>query len=116
MLIHVAAVWTLAVHGVVHYARRVATVEVSRTRQRPTTAGLPYGRKDRIVATQDNDSELLTATSAGGVLNISGYAVRSLADRGRLACIRDSSGRRLYRRADVEQLKRERAARSAGRE
>jgi DNA-binding transcriptional MerR regulator len=65
------------------------------------------------MVTQHNDKDLpLTATAAGAILGISGYGVRSLADRGRLAHTRDSSGRRLYRRSDCEQLKREREARA----
>jgi excisionase family DNA binding protein len=51
----------------------------------------------------------MTPSEAGGVLGLSADMVRVLADQGRLPTLRTVSGRRLFRQADVEQLRRERA-------
>lgn len=55
--------------------------------------------------------QLLSPRDAGRLLGISTYGVIQLDRRGRLRALRDSSGRRLFRRADVVKLLRERAAR-----
>ena len=55
--------------------------------------------------------ELMTPTEAAHVLGLSADAVRSLSDAGRLPTRRTVGGRRLFRRADVEELARERGKR-----
>jgi hypothetical protein len=58
---------------------------------------------------QKNSDVPLTATDAARYLQkrgirIGGYGVAALGRRGRLACTRDSAGRRLYRTEDLERL------------
>jgi DNA-binding transcriptional MerR regulator len=52
---------------------------------------------------------LLAPRDVGKMLNITTSAVVALDRRGRLHALRDSAGRRLFRRSDVERLLRERA-------
>ena len=52
--------------------------------------------------------ELLTPSEAAHVLSLSADTVRSLSDKGILPTLRTMSGRRLFRRADVERLAQER--------
>jgi len=56
---------------------------------------------------------LLSPRDAGKLLDIGTARVIQLAREGQLRELRDSSGRRLFKRADVEQCARERAARRA---
>jgi DNA-binding transcriptional MerR regulator len=51
---------------------------------------------------------LLAPRDAGKLLGITSSAVVKLDERGRLHAIRDSAGRRLFRREDVLRLVRER--------
>jgi excisionase family DNA binding protein len=53
---------------------------------------------------------LMTVGDAGRLLNVSASQVRWLTLQGRLRAIRDSGGRRLYRRQDVERLRDQREA------
>jgi excisionase family DNA binding protein len=57
--------------------------------------------------------ELMTPTEASHVLGLSADAVRALSDNGRLPTLRTVSGRRLFRRADVEELARTRKGRNS---
>jgi hypothetical protein len=59
--------------------------------------------------------DLLAPKDAGALLGITTAGVTRLAESGRLPEIRDSAGRRLFRRADVERLVREREAAAAAR-
>jgi excisionase family DNA binding protein len=52
--------------------------------------------------------ELLTPSEAAHVLNLSSDTVRLLSDKGLLPTLRTMSGRRLFRRNDVERLAEER--------
>lgn len=54
--------------------------------------------------------ELLAPRDAGRRLGITTAGITRLAESGRLPEIRDSAGRRLFRREDVEKLAREREA------
>jgi excisionase family DNA binding protein len=58
-------------------------------------------------ATSPND--LMTPSDAARVLGLSADSVRVLGDTGRLPALRTVSGRRLFRRGDVEHLAAERA-------
>lgn len=60
------------------------------------------------MAKQDPD-ELLTPSDAARVLGLSADSVRALADAGKLPMLRTVSGRRLFRRGDVDQLAADRA-------
>ncbi|HZS39769.1 MAG TPA: helix-turn-helix domain-containing protein [Polyangia bacterium] len=51
----------------------------------------------------------MTPSDAARILGLSPDSVRALSDSGRLATLRTVSGRRLFRRADVERLANERA-------
>jgi len=55
---------------------------------------------------------LLSPKDAGAVLGISTSGVIQMVLRGKLREIRDSSGRRLFKPADVERARQEREARS----
>jgi predicted site-specific integrase-resolvase len=55
-----------------------------------------------------NDDILLAPRDAGRLLGITTAGVIRLAERGRLAELRDSANRRLFRREDVERLVQER--------
>jgi excisionase family DNA binding protein len=59
---------------------------------------------------QDAD-QILTASDAARILGISRDMVRVLARQGLLPATRAANGYHLFRRGDVEQLARERAAR-----
>lgn len=48
--------------------------------------------------------DLLTPTEAGHLLTLSADSVRVLSDKGLLPTLKTASGRRLFRRRDVEQL------------
>jgi excisionase family DNA binding protein len=54
--------------------------------------------------------ELLTVMDAARVLDLAPATVRQLENTGKLPAMRTVSGTRLFRRADVEDLKRRRAA------
>jgi excisionase family DNA binding protein len=58
--------------------------------------------------TPDPD-DLLTPSDAARVLGLSADSVRVLSDTGRLPSMRTISGRRLFRRSDVDRLALERA-------
>jgi excisionase family DNA binding protein len=49
-------------------------------------------------------AELLTVSAVARILNIPESTVRSIEKRGELTARRDSSGRRLFEREDVEAL------------
>ncbi len=51
---------------------------------------------------------LLAPRDAGRLLGVTTSAVIRLDERGKLSALRDSAGRRLFRREDVERLLRER--------
>ncbi len=59
--------------------------------------------------------DYLTTHDAARVLGLTTPRVRQLADTGTLPVIRTASGWRLFARADVERLARQRAARTAAR-
>jgi len=59
--------------------------------------------------TKRDPDELMTPSDAARILGLSPDSVRALSDSGRLATLRTVSGRRLFRRADVERLANERA-------
>jgi excisionase family DNA binding protein len=58
--------------------------------------------------TPDPD-DLMTPSDAARVLGLSADSVRVLSDSGRLPAMRTVSGRRLFRRSDVDRLAAERA-------
>lgn len=58
--------------------------------------------------------QLLTPRDAGRLLNLTTSRVIQLAREGQLPEIRDSGGRRTFRREDVERLAKEREARRSG--
>jgi excisionase family DNA binding protein len=72
------------------------------------TGGNPV---ENAAASDPND--LLTPSDAARVLGLSPDSVRVLSDNGRLAALRTVSGRRLFRRGDVDKLAAERARQSA---
>jgi excisionase family DNA binding protein len=53
-------------------------------------------------------SNILTVSGAAQALEIPEQTVRWLEKRGKLTAVRDSSGRRLFQRSDVERFARER--------
>ena len=55
-----------------------------------------------------NPEDLLTPSEAAHILNLSSDTVRLLSDKGVLPTLRTASGRRLFRRCDVERLAEER--------
>ncbi len=57
------------------------------------------------------DEMLLTPSEAGKILGITSDAVRALNNRGALVALKTMSGRRLFRRSDIEQLAEQRSAR-----
>jgi excisionase family DNA binding protein len=61
----------------------------------------------------NNANDLLTPSDAARVLGLSPDSVRVLSDTGRLPAMRTISGRRLFRRGDVDRLAAERAQQSA---
>jgi excisionase family DNA binding protein len=54
-------------------------------------------------------NDLLTPSDAARVLGLSADSVRVLSDTGRLPAMRTVSGRRLFRRSDVDRLALQRA-------
>ena len=52
--------------------------------------------------------DILTVSEAARALEVAGQTVRQWADTGKLAAQRTASGQRLFRKADVERLRRER--------
>jgi excisionase family DNA binding protein len=60
-------------------------------------------------------NDLLTPSDAARVLGLSADSVRVLSDNGRLPAMRTVSGRRLFRRGDVDRLALQRAQNGAGR-
>jgi excisionase family DNA binding protein len=69
------------------------------------------GQVDNVPVADPND--LLTPSDAARVLGLSPDSVRVLSDSGRLPAMRTVSGRRLFRRGDVDRLAAERAHQSA---
>jgi len=63
--------------------------------------------------TKRDPNELMTPSEAARLLGLSPDSVRAMSDGGRLPTLRTVSGRRLFRRADVEHLVAERARRRA---
>jgi excisionase family DNA binding protein len=63
--------------------------------------------QETVVVTDPND--LLTPSDAARVLGLSPDSVRVLSDSGRLPAMRTVSGRRLFKRGDVDRLAAERA-------
>jgi excisionase family DNA binding protein len=59
-------------------------------------------------------NDLLTPSDAARVLGLSADSVRVLSDNGRLPAMRTVSGRRLFRRGDVDRLALQRAQNGAG--
>jgi excisionase family DNA binding protein len=59
---------------------------------------------------------LLAGTAAAQLLGVSYRTVIRLAQQGKLAYVRDSASRRLYRRSDVEKLARTREVERVNRE
>jgi excisionase family DNA binding protein len=59
--------------------------------------------------TKRDPNELMTPSEAARVLGLSADSVRALSDGGRLPTLKTVSGRRLFRRGDVENLAAERA-------
>jgi excisionase family DNA binding protein len=55
------------------------------------------------------NEDLLTPSDAARVLGLSADSVRVLSDNGRLPAMRTVSGRRLFRRGDVDRLALQRA-------
>jgi excisionase family DNA binding protein len=60
-----------------------------------------------------NPNDLMTPSDAARVLGLSADSVRVLSDSGRLPAMRTVSGRRLFRRGDVDRLAAERAQHTA---
>jgi hypothetical protein len=60
--------------------------------------------------TGEKQTEFLNATGAGQLLGIGAFGVIGLARRGRLPYLKDSGGRKIYRRIDVMKLVEEREA------
>ena len=58
-------------------------------------------------------NDLLTPSDAARVLGLSADSVRVLSDNGRLPAMRTVSGRRLFRRGDVDRLALQRAQNGA---
>ncbi len=61
------------------------------------------------MSTERDPDELLTPSDAARVLGLAPDTVRQLANKGRLKVMKTMTGRRLFRRADVELLAKERA-------
>ena len=59
-------------------------------------------------------NDLLTPSDAARVLGLSADSVRVLSDNGRLPAMRTVSGRRLFRRGDVDRLALQRAQNGNG--
>ncbi|WP_224247442.1 helix-turn-helix domain-containing protein [Hyalangium gracile] len=61
----------------------------------------------------EDPEQLLTASDAARILGLSRDMVRILAHKGRLRALRAANGYHLFRRGDVEELARLRAAEKA---
>jgi excisionase family DNA binding protein len=61
------------------------------------------------------DTALLAPQDAARLIGVSAQRIRQLHLEGRLPALRDSAGRRLFRRKDVERLRREREQARAAR-
>jgi excisionase family DNA binding protein len=61
------------------------------------------------MGTTPDPNELLTPTVAAQLLGCSVDSVRGLADRGELPVLLTSTGRRLFKRGDVDELRERRA-------
>jgi excisionase family DNA binding protein len=59
----------------------------------------------------NEDLPLLAATAVSNMLGLSYPSVVKLPSQGKLPHVRDSAGRRLFRRSDVERLQKERQER-----
>lgn len=65
-----------------------------------------------MVANETTDpNDLMTPSDAARILGLSADSVRVLSDNGRLPAMRTVSGRRLFRRGDVDRLAAQRAQR-----
>jgi len=62
---------------------------------------------------QAHPDDLMTPSDAARVLGLSADSVRVLSDSGRLPAMRTVSGRRLFRRGDVDRLAADRAQQMA---
>jgi excisionase family DNA binding protein len=62
----------------------------------------------------NHPDDLLTPSDAARVLGLSADSVRVLSDNGRLPSMRTVSGRRLFRRSDVDRLAVQRAQNMTG--
>jgi len=60
-----------------------------------------------------DDEPTITAKGAAQMLGLADRTITQLARQGRLACTRDSSGRRLYRPSEIRRYQKERDARMA---
>ena len=66
-----------------------------------------------MVANETTDpNDLMTPSDAARILGLSADSVRVLSDNGRLPAMRTVSGRRLFRRGDVDRLAAQRAQRA----
>lgn len=61
------------------------------------------------ITTATDPNDLMTPSDAARILGLSADSVRVLSDSGRLPGLRTVSGRRLFRRGDVDRLAAERA-------
>ncbi len=66
-----------------------------------------------LIDTDPGADMLLTPCDAGRILGLTPEAVRALNNKGRLPALKTVSGRRLFRRADVDRLAAERAEAAA---
>lgn len=71
-----------------------------------------FGGTPKIMSGRD-PNELLTPSEAARLLGVSADTVRLIADKGRVPVLRTMSGRRLFRRADIELLAAQRRAGSS---
>ena len=65
------------------------------------------------IAQNGDPNDLMTPSDAARILGLSADSVRVLGDTGRLPALRTVSGRRLFRRGDVERLAADRARAAA---
>ena len=63
-----------------------------------------------------NTNELISVSNAARMLNAAEPTVRLAADRGRLRCVRDSAGRRLFSLRDLKKYRRRLLSRRLKRE
>jgi len=67
-----------------------------------------------MTASSGDPNDLMTPSDAARILGLSADSVRVLGDSGRLPAMRTVSGRRLFRRGDVDRLAAQRARAAAG--